>query len=105
VCDMETLESASKSSVGAKLIVLVIFLCVWLVVGGMASLGPLLSSGIERVVGVFPVRGAIYSWALLPVTFLLWLFSSSNTFSYPLVFNIIVWIGLTAYVWKYILSH
>lgn len=99
---MEDTEPNRKGSAGAKLIVLILFLCVWFIIGGMTSLGPLLGNDIERVVGVFPVRGAIYSWALLPVTFLLWLYSSIN---YPLIVNFIIWVGLTAYVWKYILSH
>lgn len=103
--DMEDIEPDRKSSVGAKIVVLIIFFCIWLVIGGTLSFGPYLGDGIERVVGVFPSRGAIYSWALLPITFLLWMFSSNNTFNYPLITNFIVWVGLTAYVWKCILSH
>ena len=93
------LDGPAPAPLAGKVILAILAIPLWLVVGGFLSIGPYLIHGIEKTVGVLAIPGAALAWLALLVTGLLALFKPGSNTLRALGINLLVWVGLLAYIY------
>jgi ABC-type transport system involved in multi-copper enzyme maturation permease subunit len=96
--DMVPESENSTGSVIGKIIVLIIFLFIWLVVGGLSTLAPIIAVNPNMPIAQVLYLALIFV-GLLPITFSLWLFSTADSSKYPFIFNFFIWLALVIFLW------
>jgi hypothetical protein len=79
-------------SIVGKIFIYLLLLTSWFFIGGFFSVGPRIAHNIDNAVGTLALDGAFISWAVLPVTCLIYLINSNAITSRIFIINLLVWL-------------
>jgi hypothetical protein len=95
----------SALSLGARVLIAVLGIPIWLVVGGVLSLGPQIGHGIEVKVGMFALGAAQFTWLALFFTGLIALANPTRLVMGMFKLNIFLWIVSLTYLYAQMLMR
>ena len=81
----------------AKVIQYIVILFAWFIIGRLFTIGPQVAHNIEKAVGKVALYGTTMLWAILPVTYLVYLVHPVKNTKLALITNFVAWIVFLIY--------